>query len=162
MGDKKALLMMWKATETSNYDAIGKLIDKGVGVDKPLTDIKMTGLHLACSKGDMEAAEIFLSKGADIEKRDKVGRTPLHFAAANGSNPDLIEMLVSRGADVNAQSDGGDTPLMKAITFVKPEAVQTLIDKGADPEIHNKNGRDSIDLAKSSRDTKILRALNLD
>lgn len=70
-------------------------------------------------------------------------------------------MLVDRGADVNAQSNGGDTPLMKAITFAKPEAIRALLDKGADPEIANNNGRNAVDFAKASRDSRILGELGI-
>ena len=161
MDPKKAKLMLWKATETSKHDAIGKLLDGAVDVEEPLTDGLMNGLHLACAKGDKDSAQIYIDRGANVNARDGVDRTPLHFAAANGKDLELIELLVENGADVNAQSIGGDTPLMKAIMFDNVEAVEVLLDKGADPKIKNSNERDSESFARASRNPKILKALNL-
>ena len=117
MADKKSKLLLWKATETKKHDVILKLFKKGISVNEVVTDGGMTGLHLACAQGDLDGAKIYLDNGAEVDARDNVERTPLHFAAANGSNIDLIDELVNRGADVNAQSLGGDTPLIKAIMF---------------------------------------------
>ena len=161
MADKKAKLMLWKATETGKHDAITKLLDKGVPVDEALTDGDMNGLHLACARGDLTAAKIFLDKGAEVNARDNVERTALHFAAANGENIDLIDELVSRGADVNAQSLGGDTPLMKAIMFDNEEATKSLIDHGADTGIKNANERDAGGFAKASRNATIMSLLGV-
>ena len=41
---------------------------------------------------------------------DELGRTPLHYAAADGDAARVQELLTS-GADPNAQDDNGWTPL---------------------------------------------------
>ena len=156
MADKKAKLMLWKATETGKHDAVKKLLDKGIPVDEPLTDGELNGLHLACARGDLEIAKTFIKHGANIDGTDNVSRTPLHFAAANGENIDLIDELISKGANVDAQSIGGDTPLMKAIMFDNAEAVKALIDHNADISIKNENDRDAASFARASRNSKIM------
>ncbi|CAI2378401.1 unnamed protein product [Moneuplotes crassus] len=159
---KKAVLYMWKSVQTGHHGNIKQLLTPEFPVDSPLTDGCMTGLHIACSRGDIESAQIFLEAGADIGKADKLGRTALHFAASIGTNLELIELLVDSGADVNSQSSGGETPIMKAISFDNADATKTLLEKGADPEIENKMGRNAISFAKASRNKDILAALGVD
>ena len=93
---KKAVLYMWKSVQTGNHNNIKALLTPELPVDTPLTDGGMTGLHIAWSRGDLEAAEIFLDAGADISKTDKLGRTALHFAASIGTNIELIELLINK------------------------------------------------------------------
>ena len=161
MADKKHKLLLWKATETQKHDVILKLLKKGCSVNEVVTDGGMTGLHLACAKGDLDGAVLYLDNGAEIDARDNVERTPLHFAAANGSNIDLIDELINRGADVNAQSLGGDTPLIKAIMFDNAFGVKALLDQGADAKLRNANDRDAESFAHASRNEEILQALGL-
>ena len=159
---KKAVLFMWKSVQTGNINNIKALLTPDLPADTPLTDGGMTGLHIAWSRGDLEAAKIYLEGGAGIGKTDKLGRTALHFAASIGTNLELIETLVDLGANVNAQSTGNETPLMKAIAFDNADAAKLLIEKGADPDIKNSMDRDSYSFAKASRNEAILSALGID
>lgn len=159
---KKAVLYMWKSVQTGNHNNIKALLTPELPVDTPLTDGGMTGLHIAWSRGDLEAAEIFLDAGADISATDKLGRTALHFAASIGTNLELIELLVNKGAQVNAQSTGGETPLMKAIAFDNADAAKLLLEHGADAEIENSMNRNSYSFAKASKNPEILAALGID
>ncbi|CAI2380253.1 unnamed protein product [Moneuplotes crassus] len=160
MADKKTRLLLWKATETRKHDIIPKVLAKGIPIDEPLTDAGMVGLHLACAQGDLDSARIFVENGADVNSSDKVGRTALHFASANGESPDLIDFLISNGADPNAQSSGGDTPLIKAILFDNAEVVRSLIEGGADKTISNASGRDAISFAEASKNEDIIALLD--
>ena len=55
---------------------------------------------------------MLLSAGADINVLNNTGRTPLHWAAANGNWP-VIEILLDRGAAAGLKSmdDGAKTAL---------------------------------------------------
>jgi hypothetical protein len=67
----------------------------------------LTPLHCApCG----EYAEIFISKGADVNARDREWKTPLHHAA-RWARVDVVEVLLAHGADINALDGQRLTPL---------------------------------------------------
>ena len=50
------------------------------------TDIlDRTALHYAAQHGAMEAAQLLIAHGANLEAKDWKGRTPIDLAEANGS-----------------------------------------------------------------------------
>ena len=60
--------------------------------------------------GDVEAVKSQLAAGADLNKKDSIGRTPLYYSALEG-HTEVAELLIAAGADVNAKTNTGRTPL---------------------------------------------------
>ncbi|VAI46928.1 unnamed protein product [Triticum turgidum subsp. durum] len=67
-------------------------------------------LHLACQHGHPVLVELLLLMGADINKRDFHGRTPLHHCVQK-SNDALTKHLLKRGARTTIKDGGGLTAL---------------------------------------------------
>ena len=69
----------------------------------PTTDdvASYSGLHAAAHVGDAEMIARLAASGANLDARDKVGRTPAHVAAF-ASNDDTLRALATAGADLNA------------------------------------------------------------
>lgn len=85
------------------------------------------GWRLGISRGResdaIEALQILLDRGADINQANQNGNTALHGAATRHS-PAIIEFLVANGADLNAQNEKGWTPLdiaLGQVDFAIPE-----------------------------------------
>jgi len=77
-----------------------------------------------------------------VNRTDRFGRTPLHYAAALNPNPKVLETLINLGADVNARDLLKFTPLHYAAAFNEnPEVVELLIDKGAEVNAVDLEGR---------------------
>ena len=56
---------------------------------------------MAVMEGHLEVASLLLSRCAKhISFKCAVGRTSLHFAAANG-HLDLVQLLLTQGSDIN-------------------------------------------------------------
>jgi ankyrin repeat protein len=70
---------------------------------------KVTALHAAVARRDLQIVKMLLEAGADANAQQERGFVPLHDAAGNGSGP-LIELLLKHGARVDAKSDEGKTP----------------------------------------------------
>ena len=72
-----------------------------------------------------------LGKGADVNKLDDQGYTPLHTAVRN-RNSDIAALLLEHGADPNLPDSDGATPLVHAINRNHVPSVKLLVEKGAD------------------------------
>src|SRR3984893_8237597 len=70
---------------------------------------KVTALHGAVARRDVEIVKMLLKAGADPNTRQERGFVPLHDDAANGSEP-LVELLLKHGARADAKADDGKTP----------------------------------------------------
>jgi hypothetical protein len=115
---------------------------------------KAKTLHDAARDGDIDQVQLLLSKGANVNEKNRMGWTPLHTAIRNRRLA-LIEPLLAKGADINATDNRGQTPLMAAIYIGQKDAVELLIAKGAD--VNLMGGSDNaLSLAKKRRNTEIV------
>jgi ankyrin repeat protein len=69
---------------------------------------KVTALHGAVARRDVEIVKMLLEAGADPNARQERGFAPLHDAAANG-HAALVELLLKHGARADAKTDDGKT-----------------------------------------------------
>jgi ankyrin repeat protein len=87
----------------------------------------------AIGRGSVEAAELLLGHGADLEQ-ESGGETALHWAAMRG-HPELVRYLVDRGANIEGlgyrQDRAGRTPIQLAIANKRDGAASALRELGA-------------------------------
>ena len=103
-------------------------------------------LMLAAIKGNIEAVKALIARDADV---NKPGWTALHYAAS-GTTPEharTIALLLENHAYIDAASPNGTTPLMMAAHYGTSEALQLLLDEGADPSLKNQLGLSASDFA---------------
>lgn len=103
-------------------------------------------LMMAALKGQVDAVKQLLARDADV---NKTGWAPLHYAASAASpqHVEIIALLLERHAYIDATSPNGTTPLMMAAHYGSNQAVQLLLDEGADPTIKNQLGLTATDFA---------------
>ncbi len=94
-------------------------------------------IHKAANRGDLAGVQQYLRKGADVDARDRYGRTPLMYLL---SDPEKTRALVEQGADVNARDNRAQTPLMKAAFIGQLEVVRYLVGQGADVNARDERG----------------------
>ena len=75
--------------------------------------------------------QLLIDSGADVNKADKWGNTPL-IKAAKWSRTDCMELLLKAEADVNFADEFGDTALMAAAKNNALKSLYLLIKAGAD------------------------------
>jgi ankyrin repeat protein len=91
---------------------------------------------------DQVRAEIAkLPKDSGLGTTGNQGWTPLMFAAAFNSSPEVITVLVKAGAELEARTETGKTPLMNAAMFnSSPKVITVLVKAGAELEARTKAG----------------------
>jgi ankyrin repeat protein len=89
-----------------------------------------TLLIQACENGDAASVTALLKAGADVNRPDNIGHTPLIMASGNAS---IVRILLEAGANPNVESRSGWTPLEGAATDGCVECVRLLLAHGADP-----------------------------
>ncbi|MFH1958466.1 MAG: ankyrin repeat domain-containing protein [bacterium] len=98
-----------------------------------------TPLLQAVYDNSPDEAKAEILRGADVNKKGKMGRPPLLWAIDN-NNPDLVKLLATYGADVNAKSAAGDTALGYAASKNYLEIAEFLINRSADVNARNPKG----------------------
>jgi ankyrin repeat protein len=108
-----------------------EFIKSGKGKYNAVNKEGVSLLSVAAESGDEETVRELLALGAQIERVDRVNRTPL-MHAARSKDPSTVLLLLDSGADIQARDRLGGTALSWAAGFGSPEGVQALIDAGAD------------------------------
>jgi ankyrin repeat protein len=86
--------------------------------------------------------------GADPNRADFAGWTPLHIAVQNGRLSVVHCLVKELGADVNQATVSGATPLMIASAHKHTEIVVWLSKHGADAQVLHQNGGTAADVSR--------------
>jgi ankyrin repeat protein len=124
-----ALVLTSRAEETKTGSKGGENADKS--------------LYEAAEAGDIEQVKLLISKGADVNAKNRIGYTPLHHAASGGHS-DVVKLLLDCGADINAKGTNQRTPLHYAAEYGDEKTIELLLSKGAD--INAKDSRNATPL----------------
>lgn len=111
-------------------------------------------LMMAALKGRADIVKTLLARDADV---NKTGWAPLHYAAsaASAQHVAIIRILLDNYAYIDAASPNGTTPLMMAARYGSEDAVQLLLDEGADPTLKNQLGLAASDFAARANRTEV-------
>ena len=134
---KENSLDLWNKIDNNSYSdsfakEIIKLIDSG-NIDFNFSNIQSqerTILHVASSKRSTNIVEKLLDKGAEIDREDLFGNTPLFYAVKAG-HLNVVELLLNRGANINKIDKIGYTSLYYAVDFKNLDMVELLLKYGA-------------------------------
>nr|DAD32276.1 TPA_asm: hypothetical protein HUJ06_011127 [Nelumbo nucifera] len=90
----------------------------------------------AAYHGDLYQLKGLINAGADPNKTDYDGRSPLHLAASKGYE-DIAFFLIQKGVDVNASDKFGNMPLLEAIKNGHDRVASLLAKQGASLNIED-------------------------
>jgi len=85
-------------------------------------------------------------KHKDLPGVDRMGRTPLHYAAADG-DVGLVHKLLESGLSADAADDNGWTPLHFAAQSNAAEIVEVLLNAGASVDVQDGHGNTPLSTA---------------
>lgn len=124
------------------------LLFASLTLDKAFAQTTQTkSLHQATVSGDIERVKELLTKGADINLKNRQGWTPLHAAVWN-QKQEIAKLLIEKGADVNIRDRTSRTALQFAADTGQKEIVELLLAKKADVNTVSARAENALTLAK--------------
>jgi uncharacterized protein len=95
---------------------------------------------------DRRAALAMIAAGADVNKAQPDGTTPLHWAAYRVDR-ELVQTLLKKGAKADVVNRYGASPLAEAARVANVDLVGMLLEAGADANAGNEDGQTALMLA---------------
>ena len=106
------------AIKHCQWSKVLALIQHGADVDTPATECGETALMVACAQNaPAHVVAALIDYGADVNKAQQNGATPLCIAAQNGHEPVVVRLL-GAGADTDKATHGGATPLFLSLIHI--------------------------------------------
>ena len=135
--------LMYSVTQ-NDFDQVDKLVTLGIPNLINMLDMitRETALHAAVCNGLDEMVSFLLEHGSNINKRDKLGRTPLIRAVDKG-NKKILELLLEAGGNPNDQDPSKQHVLFYGLqpTSRHLACIELLLKEGADINTQDKNGQ---------------------
>ena len=107
---------------------------------------------LCASIGSPEITALVLKLGPNVNVKDNVGRTALHFACRRG-NLEIFNLLIAvEDIDTDIQTNAGVTPLMMAVHSGNIKLVAAGLNNNLNPFLIDGLDRTALDYAASFTD----------
>tara|TARA_B100000287_G_scaffold354425_1_gene344631 strand:+ start:359 stop:1798 length:1440 start_codon:yes stop_codon:yes gene_type:complete len=159
--DKPMTALMYASTN-GRVDVVKLLLEYNANADA-VDEEHNTALMWACSlystwvldqdvdENAERIVELLLDHGATVDHVNDKGQTALIWASERGELSSATDVLLDRGADVNKKDVNGNTALIYIILYdtdytAKEIDVQLLLERGADPDVVNNDGKKAADL----------------
>ena len=99
-----------------------------------------------------------LKHGANPNKHNISGSSPLHIAARKGFNQ-IVDLLVHKGASIDALDKINRTPLIIASIYNNVNTIEFLLKLGANKSIRDINGNDALIYSVKEENIKSINTL---
>ena len=119
---------VFDAAKTGDTEALVRILGDGADANEPNV---IAPLQIAAFNGHVDALQILIDQGADIEAESTMIGTALHAAAHKGY-AEAIAVLLDAGANPNSRNKDQFTPLMIASSIGHARAAAALIAGAAD------------------------------
>ena len=150
--------LMAAAGKNKTYAA--KLLLKAGANPNKSTGAGYTAVIIASYENSPEVLELLLRNGGNPNVNDIFEWRPLHHTMkANYAHIKCLKVLLDNGAEINARTNLKITPLHRAAGFGHYEAVNLLLNYGADKTLKDKYGKNAYDRARKNGHKNVLSLL---
>lgn len=147
---------LYSAIRANDLAGLQALLDQGVSANTP-DNRRVTPLMAAAEVGSVDAMNLLIARGAEVNAQNAAGSTALMWAV---TDPGKVRLLLDHGADVNLSARSGRTALMiAAFTDPSAEVIRMLLDKGAEVKAMDGRHWTAVNAAAFGNDTAALRLL---
>jgi ankyrin repeat protein len=119
------------ATNWGMFDMAQLLLSRGAYINAKDKN-ERTVLHLAAEKGQLELLKLFLNNNQDLNARDSMGLTPLHWSSRSNAREKMLVLeylLQLHAVEPNATSKTGQTALHYLMDWPDHEIYRTIDDE---------------------------------
>lgn len=162
--DNRGISALRFAIVSGKATAVEALLDAGAKGINEVTAMssggKVTPIYVAGMRGQTDVVRALLSHGADPQWRDE-RKTDIVFQLVNWpeANIETLSALLDSGVKLDNRFKDGATYLMAAALTGKPEVVQLLLDRKANPNDLDNGGYSALAFAISESREDVIRLL---
>ncbi len=113
-------------------ELIPYLLNKGIPLEKQNVNGE-TPLYHAVKAGRIDAADVLIKNGANVQTKDKLNQN-LYFAAVNSASPATVDFVHKFDININDTNANNETPVLISIEKNTGKVLNQLIKNGADIE----------------------------
>jgi len=95
---------LYEAAYLCRVEDVKRLLETDADANAKCGDTGTTPLHAAVAGRCVDAVDLLMRAGADVNAKDDFGQTVLHYAAFKG-DVEIIKRLIAAGADINAEEN---------------------------------------------------------
>lgn len=136
---------IFDAAREGNVKRIKTLVQMKADTVNAVNDKGFSPLMIACYRGQLKAAKLLVSKGANVNGHSHEG-SPLQ-AASYQNETAIASLLIKNGANLDIQGPDGNTALMYAVLNQNEKLVKELVAAGANLMMKNLDGQTAHSLA---------------
>ncbi|KAH7643738.1 uncharacterized protein LOC124494328 [Dermatophagoides farinae] len=145
--NKKHQTVLHCAVKHDQNEILAFLLDNVTDINiNAVNESWQTSLMMACINNNLENVDKLISAGADVNMKDKQGRTVAHWASFKGYHQ-ILDRVLKAGVKADERDQDGKTALHLSAEYGFEKTLKTLIEHNCDIFITDTKGRTALMIA---------------
>lgn len=128
------------AIRNRNIAFVANALETNVDVNAIGNDGLRSSIQVAAEEPSVAMLELLLAHGADINATGADKTPAIHLVLKQADCMEFFRRALDAGANTGFMADDGRTLLHTACVYKRYEAVELLLQRGADPNVHDGTG----------------------